>query len=452
MPQEKVALQSPNKLQSNRKTLGLVVMLTIVISIAAIGAITKGGKKRVEPVTWKPGGTVDTSELELTNLRSEMKGLEDKIKKMDKDYQDKIKQVESQLEDKYSEKLKKIEENASKSNSEDKKESTNILGSGIPDDAEFDTYVLPSLDGKETTVLPIPESTVPVPPKIQRISAAEYNKSKSSNTNPSSSYQESDTFDSFSVIDPENDFTDGENVFTNKDIITVKKTYEKNPMAGFIPATSSAPIVIFTGLDAIASGAAQGNPEPVLFRVQDHAFLAGDARYRMSNCNGTAVGYGDLSTTRVKLQATRLVCVDLIENRLLESEINAFITDSDGTLGMRGEVQNREGQIAGKALAASFAEGAAGILTAAGTTVSNANGITQTTSVLDGFNNGFASGTSNAASMLAERYIEQMEAISPSITVEKGRRGVIHFLAGTKLEWKEYQGAYVEKITPELGN
>jgi conjugal transfer pilus assembly protein TraB len=203
-------------------------------------------------------------------------------------------------------------------------------------------------------------------------------------------------------------------------------------------------------LDALASGAGRGNPEPVLFRIQDDAFLAGDARYRLSNCNGTAVGYGDLSTTRVKLQATRLVCVDLLENRLLEAEINGFITDSDGTLGMRGEVQNREGQIAGKALAASFAEGAAGILTAAGTTVSNANGVTQTTSALEGFSNGFASGTSNAAAMLAERYIEQMEAISPSITVEKGRRATLHFTEGMKLIWKEYQGAYIEKITPQI--
>jgi conjugal transfer pilus assembly protein TraB len=446
---EKVSLQTPDDIQKRQKTIGLAIILFIVICVAAIGSLTKGGAKVATPVTWIPGEEVNTKELELSNLRSELKGLHDKISSMDDDYKLRLESLQSESEARLEQRFKDLELLKKPDQSANTiTKGTNILGEGVSNDTEFETYSLPTLDGKEVIEdVPINNSGVPLPPKVKRMSAADYNRSKSASSNQTATLNQIP--DDFSIIDPTTEYS-GSNFYTNDEVVAVKKSFVENPMAGFIPSTSSAPIVLFTGLDALASGAGRGNPEPVLFRIQDDAFLAGDARYRLSNCNGTAVGYGDLSTTRVKLQATRLVCVDLLENRLLEAEINGFITDSDGTLGMRGEVQNREGQIAGKALAASFAEGAAGILTAAGTTVSNANGVTQTTSALEGFSNGFASGTSNAAAMLAERYIEQMEAISPSITVEKGRRATLHFTEGMKLIWKEYQGAYIEKITPQI--
>jgi len=452
MTQENVSLKSPDDIQAARKRNGLIILLVLVIAVGAIGALTKGGSKYVQPVKWSPGEVSDTKNLELTTLRAELRGMKTMIEKIGKDTQIKLEQANANNRANFDKKLEMLEaktnKNASDAAASAKKNSpgsSNIIGEGIPSDVKFTTYELPTPDGSGSTTQKISaDGSIPSPPRVKRISAADLQQQTKI---PSSN--KVIPADDFSVIDPEtgegSDF-----ILTNKEVSASKK-YVKNPMAGFIPSTASAPIVLFTGLDAVASGAAQGNPEPVLFRVLDHAFLAGDARYRLSNCNGTAVGFGDLSTTRVKLQATRIVCVDQVHNRLLEAKINGFVTDSDGTLGMRGKLQNREGQLAGKALAASFAEGAANILSSAGTVVSTASGLAQTVSVADNLQNGIAGGTGNAASMLAQRYIEQMEAISPSITVEKGRRAVLHFLAGTKLEWKEYQGAYVEEITMEGG-
>lgn len=440
---DKVDLGTPDSQQNAKRNKALALIFAVVIALAAIAMLTKGENKVATPTTWKPGDAADTRDLELTKLRSEIRGLVSTIKKQAEDQEERVKKLEAEFKGKLEKEVERLSTENAKAVEENFKTSShpkNVIGSEDDSSKEFDTYVLPTPGGGEPIVKEI-GSELPPPPEIKRVTV---NGPRPANSSMSSNVTEEE----IEIIDLD-EGDNGAYILTNDELVPVRKSFVKNPMAGLLPATSSAPIVLFTGLDAIASGAAQGNPEPVLFRIQDHAFLAGDARYRLSDCNGVAVGFGDLSTTRVKLQATRLVCVDQLENRLLESEIQGFIADSDGTLGMRGEVQNREGQIAGKALAAAFAEGAAGILTAAGTTVSNANGISTTQTFADNFQNGFAGGTSNAASLLAERYIEQMEAISPSITVEKGRRATLHFLAGTKLEWKEYQGAYIEKITPE---
>lgn len=233
---------------------------------------------------------------------------------------------------------------------------------------------------------------------------------------------------------------------------TYKPAREKlvaNPYAGFLPATTVIPVTLYTGLDAIASGAAKSNPEPVHFLITDNGFLPGEGRYRLTDCRGVATGYGDLSTTRAKLQASRIVCLDTIENKILEAEINGFISDSDSYLGMRGTVKNREGQIAGKAFAAAFVEGAATLIAATQTTTTTVGGAAiQSISPGQAARGGLASGTGKAAELLAERYIEQMKAISPTISIGLGRKANLHISEGVALEWKEYEGAYISEINP----
>lgn len=233
------------------------------------------------------------------------------------------------------------------------------------------------------------------------------------------------------------------------DVLSVKEKYIKNEMAGFLPATSAVPIVVYTGLDAKAGGGSTGEPEPVHFRFQDDAVLPGNSSYRLVGCRGVAVGTGDLSSVRVKLKASRIVCIDVLEDKILETQINGFVTDSDGTLGFRGKLNNREGNIAAKAFAATFIEGAAQLIQSANTTTQNLGG--STVSSIDGgsaLQYGIAGGSGNAAKILSERYIEQMEAISPTIGIGKGRRGTLHISEGTELEWRPYSGAYRKQITP----
>mgnify|MGYP003385599362 CR=1 FL=1 len=236
---------------------------------------------------------------------------------------------------------------------------------------------------------------------------------------------------------------------SNKDVLSVKEKYIENKMAGWLPATSAVPIVVFTGLDAKAGGGTTGEPEPVHFRFQDDAVLPGNTSYRLAGCRGVAVGVGDLSSVRVKLKASRIVCIDVLENQILETEINGFITDSDGTFGFRGKLNNREGNIAAKAFAATFIEGAAQLIQSANTSTQFLPG-SAVSSLNPGsaLQSGIAGGSQNAAKILSERYIEQMEAISPTIGIGKGRKGTLHISEGTALEWAPYSGAFRKKITP----
>lgn len=238
---------------------------------------------------------------------------------------------------------------------------------------------------------------------------------------------------------------------TNKKV-SAKSSLVKNKMAGFLPATTAIPIVIFTGIDAATGTSGQGNPQPVHFRIQDDGWMAGHGRYSLKDCNGQGSGYGDLSAQRVMVTVTRIVCLDVMSDRILETKIKGYLTDSDNIAGFRGPVKNREGAIAGKAFAASFVQGSAELLAANSTSITASDGLAvQSTNTGSALRGGFIGGTNSAAEMLADRYIKQMEAIMPTIPLEAGRRGVLHIQEGTVLEWSEYSDAFIEKIEPVKG-
>jgi conjugal transfer pilus assembly protein TraB len=234
--------------------------------------------------------------------------------------------------------------------------------------------------------------------------------------------------------------------------IPAKSSIVKNKMAGFLPATTAVPIVIFTGIDAATGTNGQGNPQPVHFRIQDDGFMAGNGKYRLKGCHGQGSGYGDLSAQRVMVTVTRIVCLDVISDKILETKIKGYLTDSDNIAGFRGPVKNREGAIAGKAFAAAFIQGSAELLAANSTSISAVDGLAvQSTSTGSALRGGVIGGTSSAAEMLAERYIQQMEAIMPTIPLNAGRKGVMHMQEGKVLEWTEYSKEYIERIEPAKG-
>lgn len=61
------------------------------------------------------------------------------------------------------------------------------------------------------------------------------------------------------------------------------------PKAGFLPMGSFSEVAMLTGADFGAAERTRNNPQPVLFRIQNDAFLPGSARYRLSDCFGMGV-------------------------------------------------------------------------------------------------------------------------------------------------------------------
>lgn len=208
----------------------------------------------------------------------------------------------------------------------------------------------------------------------------------------------------------------------------------------YLPAGSFARGTLITGADFGAGKQTQSNPQPVLIRLQSDATLPGKAEYKLKDCFALSSGYGDLSSERAYVQASRLSCVQAGTGKVLEASILGFLADSDGKLGMRGVLQRRSGMLLGKALLAGFADGASKIMT---TTAQNAQQTVTGSGVvssIDPSNIGEAAawgGVSSAMEKLAEQYIKEADSIFPVIEVESGRNVTIIFQAGQELKWKE---------------
>lgn len=227
--------------------------------------------------------------------------------------------------------------------------------------------------------------------------------------------------------------------------------YTKNASAGMLPAGSFAPVALLNGLDAGTSTATQSNPMPVLMNVTEQATLPGAAKYRLKSCFVLGTGYGDLSAERVYVRFARLSCVDKTDRLVLSQEVQGYLVDSDGKLGLRGVVMDRQGAKLGKAMLAGFAQGLSGALSSAQSSVTSNLTTGQSTSSMTGDAALRASGLSGArmaATQLAEFYLKEAQSIFPVISVDAGRTGTIVFTGSTSLNWSNGDTQFVQQVTP----
>lgn len=218
---------------------------------------------------------------------------------------------------------------------------------------------------------------------------------------------------------------------------------EYQDLNGMLPMGSFMETVILTGADFGASTKSQSNPQPTLLRIQDNSFLPNHAQYDLQDCFAMGAGYGDLSSERAYITGTRISCVHQETGQILEAEVQSYMVDSDGRLGMRGKVDRRSGAVMGKAMVAGFAEGAAKILSAASMDTTNTitgSGVVSTTDTSKLAQAGGFSGAGRAAEILADQYLEEAESMYPVIAVNAGRKSHLVIQVGQKLKWKPVNG------------
>jgi conjugal transfer pilus assembly protein TraB len=228
-----------------------------------------------------------------------------------------------------------------------------------------------------------------------------------------------------------------------------KTTTKKNEGFGMLPAGAFAPISLLNGLDAGTSTVTQNNPMPVLMNVSDQATLPGSARYKIKSCFILGTGYGDLSAERVYLRVSRMSCVDKNNKLILSQDIAGYVVDSDGKLGMRGKVVDRQGAKLGAAMLAGFAQGLSGALgSSQGTSTSSAAGVANTLTGTGALRASGLAGAQSATSQLAEFYLKEAQSIFPVISVDTGRTGTIVFTSSVALNWTHGDTPFVQELKP----
>ena len=231
--------------------------------------------------------------------------------------------------------------------------------------------------------------------------------------------------------------------------IAVESTYRVNEFAGMLPPGAILPVALLSGLDSGTSEYTRANPQPVLMRIQDHAFLP-KGRYETKSCFALGSSYGDLSSERVYITGSRVTCLSPETGMMLTGTLNGFVTDSDSIQGLKGTVIRRNGALLAKSILAGFASGLSSLAAEAGTnqltTISGA--VNQTIDSDRILETGSMEGLKTTMDMLAKQYLDEAKNMFPVISVSGGRVGTLIVTTGSKLEWKSYTGQYEKKTTP----
>ncbi|MBC85743.1 MAG: hypothetical protein CL677_01080 [Bdellovibrionaceae bacterium] len=174
----------------------------------------------------------------------------------------------------------------------------------------------------------------------------------------------------------------------------------------------------------ILSGVAapEGRTYPVLLSLDFSYIAPNDSRVDLTGCFMIAKATGDLSTERVQMQADKLSCVSK-SGQMFERKVNGFLVDDkDNDFAVSGEVQSKQGRVMAMAFLSSVVEGVSKAIQQAQTTqTTNAVGGSQ--SVLSGDQGKYivGGGAGNAASMVAQWYLNQAQGLLPTIRVGSGR-------------------------------
>lgn len=228
-------------------------------------------------------------------------------------------------------------------------------------------------------------------------------------------------------------------------------SYRQSKYASYM-TPGFAKAVLLHGVDASTSVTAQANPQPVMLRVQDFSILPGAARYDIKGCFVTAAASGNISSERVEMRLAAISCTDKNDGLVLEQPVKGYVVDSDGSIGMRGKLIDRQGAKLQKTMLAGFAQGLTqSAATAATTTATSTTGIVSTVSGSDAFRQAGFQGLSGSANMLASFYMKQAEAMAPILEVPANRLATIVFSEGVSLQWQDSESFFSKEYKVKEG-
>lgn len=232
--------------------------------------------------------------------------------------------------------------------------------------------------------------------------------------------------------------------------VKAKVKYVKNPNAGLLPQGSFVAVETLNGIDAGMGTQSRSDPLPILLNIKDFATLPGLAKYDLRNCFALGSGYGDPSSERVYARFSRISCVDRQERLVLTQEINAVLVDSDGVVGMRGKVVDRQGAKLAAATAAGVAQGLSSALgSSQGTVTSSLLGDQTSLSGSAALRASGLRGIESAANQLAQWYLKEANSIFPVITITANRKGSLLFTDNATMVWSSADAKFQKDVRPE---
>jgi len=178
------------------------------------------------------------------------------------------------------------------------------------------------------------------------------------------------------------------------------------------------PATILSGLAAETMDGGKNEPAPVLLRINNLAFLPNRVKANLKGCFVIAEGHGKLSDERVHLRVVNLACLSKKGSAVIDQKIKGFVVDSDGKIGLRGEVVSKFGAMIGRSLIAGLFGGLGDSIQAQTQTQSiSALGTTNTIDTDKVWQAGIGGGLSTASHEIQKFYMELARQTLPVIEV-----------------------------------
>jgi len=192
----------------------------------------------------------------------------------------------------------------------------------------------------------------------------------------------------------------------------------------FIPAGSILQGVLLSGVDAPSGKAAMKDPVPVLARIKHNAILPNRYTANIRECFVLLETVGDLASERAMMRVVTLSCVRN-DRSVMEVALSGYAVGEDGKAGMRGKVITRQGSVLGMAMLSGFADG-----------LSRAFGGSEGglgTISTEALQQGGIAGSSTALQNVSKWYLERADELTPTITIDSGRKITIVVTKGRDL-------------------
>ena len=207
------------------------------------------------------------------------------------------------------------------------------------------------------------------------------------------------------------------------------KRYVYLPLGSFVKGT------LLTGVYAPAN---ESNPLPVLVSIDEAFYGPNNTRIPLKGAFAIGKAVGDIVSKRAIIQVVNFSTV-LPDGKVFEHEANlGYLADSDGRLGIQGElIYNTGRQLSLDFLSGFLAGGSEALSQAETSTVTGAYG--QTSKNVTGNTGRYSmfSGLANSAQGMSSYYQKQLEAMIPAVRIEAGKKAVLVIQKGVQIEGLE---------------
>lgn len=199
---------------------------------------------------------------------------------------------------------------------------------------------------------------------------------------------------------------------------------------------------LLSGLYAPTAEGGKGSPVPVLLRIKDLAILPNKVKANLKGCFVIAEGYGDLATERANLRLVTLSCVSKKGQAIIDQGIKGFVVDSDGKIGLKGNVVSKMGSAIARSALAGFLGGLGQAIQTAYTTTSvSLAGTTSTVAPADITKVAAGQGLSQATQDLKKFYLDLARQAMPVIEVGATKVVTLVISEGTEINIKDMSTA-----------